>query len=395
MLNMPYAGHMREIPSNPIFDLLPLLHAPGFISLAAGVPAPESFPISDLERIQSRLMKSLGEELMQYGSTEGFPPMRESTAVFLGRAGLGASPQEIFLTTGGQQAIDLICKLMIEPGDRVLVESPTYSATLQILGSHLAAPVGVATDDDGVLIPDLEEKIIQHSPKFVYLIPTYQNPTGRTMTPERRRAAAEVCAKYKVLLVEDDPYRDLSYFGAAPLPIKSYDLSGGVAYITSFSKILCPGLRVGAVFAQKDLIEHMCVAKQASDMQSSNLTQAVVDTFLRDGLIDGHVEKICGLYRERLDVMLEACETFLPDCVEYTRPRGGLFVFCTLPGGIDTEELLKDSVARGVAFTPGAQFYPRDSARKNMLRLNFSSSPPESIRAGMEKLGALIEERSK
>ncbi len=392
MFSMPYASHMREVPSNPIFDLLPLLHTPGFVSLAAGVPAPESFPLSDIARIQSRLIAGRGAELMQYGSTEGYPPLRESVAVFLGRAGLYASPSEVFITTGGQQAIDLICKLLIEPGDRVLVETPTYSATLQILSSHLAVPVGVRMDEDGVDIGDLERKIIEARPKFVYLIPTYQNPTGRTMTPGRRSMAAEICERYGVLLVEDDPYRDLSYRGAAPVPIKTHDTGGNIAYITSFSKILCPGLRVGAVFAQPDLIEHLSVAKQASDMQSSNLTQAIVDAFLRDGLIDDHIEKICSLYRERLDAMLEACGSFLPKEVTHTCPAGGLFVFCRLPENIDTEALLGESVARGVAFTPGGQFYPKDSAHSNMLRLNFSSSSPESIRAGMKILGRLIAE---
>ena len=265
----PYAAHMAEVPSNPIFDLLPKLQVPGFISFAAGVPSPNSYPYADIERISQQVLHENAQELLQYGSTEGYPPLRESAVCLFERAGIHASPDEIFITTGGQQMIDLLCKLFIEPNDRVLVEMPTYSATLQIMNAYRAHPIGLLSDEEGVIVEDLEEKLKETHPKFVYIIPTFQNPSGRTLSLACRKKVAEITARYGVMLVEDDPYRDLRYLGEDLPPIKTFDEIGNVFYMTSTSKILCPGLRVGlSKVPSRDLFDHLIVAKQTADMHT-------------------------------------------------------------------------------------------------------------------------------
>ena len=401
----PYAGHMAALPSNPIFDLLPRLSEPGFISFAAGVPSPAAFPREDLHRLVAQLMEEDGfapdaPSLWQYGSTEGYPLLRESAQVLFSRAGIdmtaALSSNRIFITTGGQQAIDLFCRLMIEPGDPVLVETPTYSATLQILSVYQANPIGIPSDEDGILPDALEELIRKHRPKFIYLIPNFQNPSGRTLNLERRRRVAHLAAQYGVMVIEDDPYRELRYFGEHLPSIKSCAQqdccdSGHVIYMTSVSKILCPGLRVGACLLPDDLFDHMIVAKQTADMHSAILPQAIADKYLRAGLLDGHLAVVLPLYRERLSAMKQAAARYFPQEAVFTDPQGGLFLFCTLPPQVDTASLLPAAVDRKIAFIPGEQFYAGERVT-NTMRLNFSNETPEVIDRGMKALGTLLKE---
>jgi len=386
------SAHMAEIPSNPIFHLLPLLAEPGFISFAAGVPSPDSFPYEALAGIAGELLAGRPWELLQYGSTEGYAPARAALARHLGRYGLTASPDEIVVTNGGQQAIDLICKLFVKPGDAVLVESPTYSATLQILRTYDARPVPLETDDDGAVPEDLERKIKEHAPKFVYLNPSFQNPSGRTMTLERRKAAAEVTGRLGTMVLEDDPYRDLRYEGEHLPTIKSFDREGNVVFVTSTSKILCPGLRIGAVYAPEALVPHLTVAKQAADMHSATLPQAIIAAYLDKGLVGAHIDGLIRMYRSRLRAMLGALDAFFPKSVRRTAPQGGLFVWCECRPGFDATALLDEAVARKVAYIPGDQFFAAPGVR-HCMRLNFSNEPEESIAKGIEVLGGLLAER--
>ena len=388
-----YAKHMEKIPSNPIFNLLPKIKEPGFISFAAGIPSADGFPYQAIAEITNTLLTTNAADLLQYGTTEGYAPLRKAMSNYIARSGLTPTPGEILITTGGQQVIDIICKLFIEPGDVVLVEAPTYSATLQILKSYRAKPISLAADDDGILPEDLEAKIKQYHPKFVYLIPTFQNPSGKTLSEKRREAVAEITGRLQTMLLEDDPYRDLRYKGE-PIPtLKSFDRTGNILYMTSTSKILCPGFRVGALYAPQALMPNITVAKQAADMHSATLPQAIVCAYLESGLLDAHLVKLRDMYRLRLTAIQDAVQQFFPKSFVFTNPDGGLFIWCACPKEYNTLELLPIAVDRKVAFIPGDQFFAEDGIL-NTMRLNFSNESVESIYKGIEILGKLLHEHT-
>jgi len=385
------APHMTKIPSNPIFHLLPKLNEPGFISFAAGAPDTDTFPSEDITKIANDLLTNDPGVILQYGSTEGYPPARRAMADMISGYGLSPDPDEIIVTTGGQQSIDILCKILIEPGDVALVESPTYSAALQILKSHRALPIPIESDEYGVIPEDLEDKIKVLTPKFVYLIPTFKNPSGTTISEERRAAAAEITGRHGVLLIEDDPYRDLRYEGPHIPAIKSFDRTGNVIFLTSTSKILCPGLRVGAAYVPKSLTSVMSVAKQAADMHSATLPQAIVSEFISRKLLDPHIDRICAANKKKLDIMLGAISGCFPKNVQTTSPQGGLFIWCACPGGADTGALLERAIEQKVAFIPGEQFFA-DGTGHNTLRLNFSNAKTSDIAKGIEVLGRVLSE---
>ena len=389
--NFRLAPHMAKIPSNPIFHLLPKLNEPGFISFAAGAPAAETFPSKEIGDILAGILAERPDEILQYGSTEGYPPARRAMAKLISRYGLSPKPEDIVITTGGQQAIDILTKLFVEPGDVVLVGAPTYSATLQILKSHRAVAISLESDENGFLPDDLEDKIKLFNPKFVYLIPTFKNPSGATISVDRRMAAAEITGRRGVPLIEDDPYRDLRYKGEHLPAIKSFDKSDNVIFLTSTSKILCPGLRVGAAYIPKALAPSLTVAKQAADMHSATIPQAIVSEYIERGLLDPHIESVCKNYGNKLEVMLKSAAEFFPDSIKTTRPQGGLFLWCACPDGTDAEELLKRSIEKKVAFIPGGQFFT-DGGGQNTFRLNFSNSGVDDIIKGMEILGGILHE---
>jgi len=383
------APHMAKIPSNPIFHLLPKLNEPGFISFAPGAPGAETFPYADIAKISRELLEKDPGRILQYGSTEGYPPARAAMAKLISRYGLSPEPDETIVTTGGQQAIDILCKLFIEPGDVALVESPTYSAALQILASHRALTIQLKSDENGYIPEDLEEKIRLFKPKLIYMIPTFKNPSGTTIGAERRKAAAEISGRHGVLLIEDDPYRDLRYEGEHLPTIKSFDRAGNVVFMTSVSKILCPGLRVGAAYAPKSLIPAMTVAKQAADMHSPTLTQAIVGEYVERGLLDAHIARVCAAYRLKRDALLEAISAYFPESIAATRPGGGLFVWCTCPEGVNTADILERAMEHKVAFIPGESFFAGGEG-KNTFRMNFSTAAYGDIEKGAEILGRVL-----
>jgi len=389
--NPRLAPHMTKIPSNPIFHLLPILNEPGFISFAPGAPDADTFPVNDIKNITDEILEDKTDVILQYGSTEGYPPARRAMAKMISRYGLSPSPEEIIVTTGGQQSIDLLCRLLIEPGDVALVESPTYSATLQILKSHRALTIPLESDGDGYLPEDLEEKIKIFNPKLVYLIPTFKNPSGTTINMERRIAAAEITGRHGILLIEDDPYRDLRYSGDHLPAIKSFDHTGNVVFLTSTSKILCPGTRVAAAYIPDTLSQAMVVAKQIADMHSATLPQAIVSEFINRGLLDPHIKRLCGMYGKKLEAMRAAISAFFPDCIKITEPEGGLFIWCVCPEGADTNKLLEAAIKKRVAFIPGEQFFA-DGSGKNTFRMNFSNAKLGDIAKGIEILGQVLYE---
>ena len=384
-----FAERMDGLTGSAIREILAMAGKPGMISFAGGLPAKETFPTEDVAEITARLMAEQGGAVLQYGATVGWPALLESIAQRLNGKGIAAEPSDIITLTGSCQGIELMAKIFLNPGDVVLVENPTFLGALQTFRTYKGVPVGVEMDENGVILEDLEEKIRTCHPKLIYLIPTFQNPTGRTMPEERRAKVAELARKYDVIVIEDDPYGELRYAGAAPKALKCFDTDGHVVLLNSFSKIISPGLRVGYAMTTKEILAKMNIAKQGMDTHTSNLSQAVVDAYLRSGKLPGHIEECCGNYAGRMEDMLCAMAKYLPEGTSWTHPEGGLFIWATLPQGTDARAAFAKAVERDVAFVPGEHFFA-DLSGKNTLRLNFSASTPEEIDHGMRVLGEVF-----
>lgn len=386
-----FARHMNDITGSAIRDIFALLGKPGMISFAGGNPSNQALEPDALAPIASEVIETLGAPILQYGATEGFAPLRESVREFLREDGVICESGEILPTEGSTQGMDLLLKALIDPGDAVLVEDPTFLGALQAMRTYKAKIIPVKSDDKGVIPEALEEAMRANHPKLAYVIPTFQNPTGLTLSIERRRRVAELAAQYGVIVAEDDPYRDLRYSGCALPTIKSFDSEGWVVYLASFSKLISPGLRVGAMVVSIPQLMRKCViGKQSSDLHCPLITQAIVDAYLRKGLLRPHIERILGGYRAQLNAMLDGFDAF-PEGGAHTTPEGGLFVWATLPEGMDAVKLLPKAVDKGVAYVPGAHFYA-EGGHENSLRLNFSNSPVDKILEGMDKLAKVFRE---
>lgn len=387
---MEFAKRLDNVTGSAIRAIFALLGQPGMISFAGGNPSPESFPSEDVAKIAEKLIREKGSVVLQYGGTPGIAQLKETVLGMAKKRGIEASPNEVIITSGSTQGIGLAAKTLINPGDVILAESPTFIGALQTFLTYEADIKGVKMDDEGMDIDDLEEQIKTHKPKFVYTIPTFQNPTGRTMSLERRKRMIEVCEKYDVLILEDDPYCDLRYSGEGVPTIKSLDKTGHVIYLLSFSKIISPGLRVGAAIADERIIAKYNVSKQGEDLHTSNLSQEIVNAYVISGKLEGHIEEICAQYKEKRDAMLAKLEEF-PNSITYTRPDGGLFIWAELPEGIDAMPIFEKAVDNSVAFVPGTHFYA-DGSGKNTMRLNFSMASLEQIDKGMNTLKQVIKE---
>ncbi len=388
---LQYAHRFDQISGSAIREIFKLIAQPGMISFAGGNPARSALPDETCAKIAEEVLARDGKAILQYGATEGYAPLLESLRAYAENA-LGCKLDGILPVTGSTQAMDLLCKALIDPGDVILVENPTFLGNMQCMRLYQAELVPVESDDGGIIIDRLEEAIIRHRPKILYTIPTFQNPTGKTLAADRRKPIAELAAKYGVVIAEDDPYRDLRYTGEALPSIKSYDREGWVVFLGSFSKIISPGLRVGYMAGDRRILRKCTVGKQSTDVHTSNLTQAIVDQFLRRDLLPEHIRSICASYKEQMDAMLEELVTF-PEGTRYTRPEGGLFIWVELPEGIDTKLLLEKCVERRVAYVPGTHFFS-DGGHENTLRLNFSNSTVEQIHKGMTILREVIAEVS-
>ncbi len=392
-----FAKRMDGVSGSVIREIFKMMGDPEMISFGGGNPAKESFPIDVVERIAHEVLEHNGAGILQYGATEGFSPLRESFLKYIaGPKGVEAAIENVLTLSGSMQGLDLVTKVFVDPGDAVLVESPTFLGALQAFNTYQAKCVPVSMDDEGVDINELEEKIRKYRPKLFYVIPTFQNPTGKTLGVERRKAIAALAEKYDFIVIEDDPYCDLRYRGEPMPPIKIFDRAGQVILLNSFSKILSPGLRVGAAVAAPEIIRKMTVAKQSSDTHTSNLTQAIADAFLRNQLLPGHLAHILPIYTERLNAMLEGLDRFFPTSCRFTRPEGGLFVWGEVDGIRDMPAILKTATQElKVAFVPG-QFFFVDPATmgQNTMRLNFSSATPEKILIGLERLGGLLSQNA-
>lgn len=390
-----FAKRMDGVSGSVIREILKLMGDPEIISFGGGNPSKESFPIQLVETITNEVLEQNGANILQYGTTEGYAPLRESYLEHIAwPKGIEAEVQNVLTLTGSSQGIDLLTKVYIDPGDVVLVESPTFLGALQTFNTYQAKCVPVEMDDEGTIPENLEEQIKKHHPKLFYCIPTFQNPTGKTLGVERRKQIAALAEKYDIIVIEDDPYGDLRFRGTAVPPIKTFDKSGHVVMLNSFSKILSPGLRVGIAVATPEILRKMTVAKQGVDTHTSNLSQAIADGFLRKGMLPTHLKEICPDYLKRLDAMLGGLAAFFPEGFKYTKPEGGLFVWGELPKAIDMPALLARATKEiKVAFIPGQYFYVDPAVMgQNTMRFNFSSATPERITIGLEKLGKLVKE---
>ncbi len=386
-----FAERFDGVTGSAIREIFKYLAKPGMISFAGGNPSLAALPDGICAELAQEVLKADGKRILQYGATEGYPPFVESLTEYLAENhGFDLELNGVLPTTGSTSCMDLLLKAFINPGDAVLVESPTFLGNMQTLNLYQAKLVPVESDEGGVMLDKLEEAIKEHHPKLFYVIPSFQNPSGRTLAVDRRKPIADLAAKYGFLVLEDDPYRDLRYTGEHLPTIKSYDTTGHVAYMGSFSKIISPGLRVGYVVAQKDILRKCTIGKQGTDLHTPNLNQAIVDQFLRRNLLKPHIESILPAYKEKLELMLHELDSF-PKGTKYIVPEGGLFIWVEMPEGFNATELFQKAVDANVAYVPGTHFYPY-GGHHNTLRLNFSNSTPDQIREGMAKLRTLIEE---
>jgi 2-aminoadipate transaminase len=396
-----YALRTRRVGSSAIRELLKITQNSEIISFAGGLPAPDVFPVQRFQEACRIVLEQKATSALQYGATEGYDPLREMIASNIARYGIRAKVENVLITSGSQQALDLIGKLLINSGDRILVEAPTYLGALQAFNVYGAEYVSVATDGDG-LQTGLLESALRAGPKFMYILPNFQNPGGTTLSEARRHQLVFLADKYGVPILEDDPYGQLRYEGEHLPTLLALDREnlkrdngyslGNVIYLSTFSKTLAPGLRLGWIVAPADVIAKLVQLKQGADLHTSTFAQVVAYEVARDGFLDRHVKLIRQVYRERRDVMLQALQEFFPPEVTWTHPQGGLFLWANLPEGMDCRKLFQVALKENVAFVPGDCFYAdnRDGEGLRHMRLNFSNATPEQIREGIRRLSVAV-----
>ncbi len=393
-----YAQRTKNMGSSAIREVLKLTQIPGLISFAGGLPAPEVFPVEAFRQACDVVLSEVGAAAMQYSTTEGFLPLREMIARHSSRYGIDVEVENIQITSGSQQALDLLGKIFINPGDRILVEAPTYLGALQAWNAYGPEYVTVPSDEFGMQT-DALEAALRTGPKFIYVLPNFQNPMGVTLPLERRLALVELADQYGVPIVEDDPYGQLRYEGSHIPPVLVLDIQyqqkmknpkpGNVIYLSTFSKTLAPGIRLAWIVAPKNVIRKIVQSKQGADLHTSTFNQMVAYEVAKSGFLDQHIRIIRATYGERRDVMLAAMEKYFPPGVKWTRPEGGMFLWVELPEGLNAVEIFNEAVENNVAYVPGAYFYPNGGG-ENTMRLNFSNAAPEMIQEGIKRLGAVF-----
>lgn len=364
---------------------------PKIISFAGGLPAPELFPVEGMKEATDKVYAEHGQQALQYGAAKGVTELRE---LILKRVkekeNIDAKLENVMVTTGSEQAIDLVGKAFVNPGDTVLVEEPTYLCALDVFRSYGANFVSVPMDDDGMKMDALEEALKAHpETTLVYTVPNFQNPTGRTMPAERRKKFAELAAKYDVPVLEDNPYGDIRFAGEHVPSVKSFDHAGKVFYMSTFSKILAPGFRLGWLVADPKVIEKLTVLKQSADLHTDNLVQYVVTEFFKENDVDAHVKEISDLYGKRKQLMIDGIKKYFPKDVKYTDPEGGMFLWVEVPGVTDTVELFKQCLEHNVAFVPGDPFFA-GKPQPGTFRLNYSNMQEDQIEVGLKRLGEAL-----
>ncbi|MDO4178022.1 MAG: PLP-dependent aminotransferase family protein [Phascolarctobacterium sp.] len=392
-MSLRFAERMLGEKSNVVKEALKLTAQPDIISFAGGLPAPESFPINEIELASAKLFVEKGTSAVQYNCMEGLPALRNKIAERMTSChNINCTADEIMITSGSQQGIDMSGRIFLNPGDYVVCESPTYTAAVTTYKNYQANFLAIDTDDEGMIIEDLAAKLATcPNAKLIYVIPNYQNPSGKTWSVERRKALLQYAEQYNIPIVEDNPYGELRYEGEELPSIKSMDTKGLVLYMGSFSKVLCPGFRVGYIISSPEIMDMLCQVKQSTDLQSSTFTQMVIFQYLTDNDIDKHILELRAIYKHKRDLMLGTMEKCFPKEAKFTYPHGGMFTWVELPKEIDTQELFPKAIAKKVAYIPGATFFPNGGVN-NCLRMSYSSSSDEQIIKGITALGELFTE---
>ena len=396
-MNYKISDKFVNMKPSAIREIFKSLGKPGCISFAAGNPSPESFPVEDIKRIAADILTQEPITALQYGITEGYPKLRELVSQRLKRLyNIGPEDDDTIIVTGGQQGIELTCKVMCNEGDVVICENPSFIGALNAFRSLGAELKGVPLKDDGI---DLEalEAALKSSPraKLLYLIPSFQNPAGITSTLENRKAVYELARKYDIVIIEDNPYGDLRFEGENVPSYKSFDVDGRVVYCGSFSKILSSGMRVGTLTANKELVSKIVVAKQVEDVHTNVFFQMVCARYMQECDLEAHIEKIRALYRHKSSLMLKALDEYMPADVKFTRPQGGIFLWCSLPEGYELSEFVKRCSEKNVFVVPGTAFLPDESEPTRSFRLNYSMPSDEEIERGIKLLAQVVEEMRK
>jgi 2-aminoadipate transaminase len=386
----------KGMKRSAIREILKHLQKPGMISFAGGLPAPETFPVEDIKEIVLEVLEKHGAEALQYGTTEGDAGLRRALVERHNRQGLNIGIDNLIITTGSQQALDLIARIFIDPGDYVLCGLPSYLGGLNAFTAYGVKLKGITLDSEGMKPDELEETIIHlkelgRKIKFIYVIPDFQNPAGITLPESRRVKIIEIAEKYDLLIVEDSPYREVRFRGKPQRMMYELDKTGRVITLCTFSKILSPGFRVGWVIGHPEILDKIAMAKQTSDLCTSSFVQKIIALYLEKGLLENNLKKTIALYSERRDFMIKCFRDQMPENVTWTEPEGGLFLFVTLPRHIDADDIFRKAIERNVAFVSGSSFFCNDSGR-NTMRINFSFSNPAEIEEGVKRLSAVIRE---
>ena len=398
-INRLYSDRAGKMRKSEIRELLKVTQDPEIISFAGGLPNPKSFPIEDLESVVHTVLKDHAKTALQYGTTQGLPQLREAIAERARKDGVSATEENIIITSGSQQALDTVGKIFLNPGDTALVGLPTYLGGINAFRSYEANLAGISLDKDGMQMDLLDEKIKgllkqNAQPKFIYVVPTFQNPAGVVMPESRRKKLIDIANEYDLIIVEDDPYSKLRFDAPPVKPIKAFDDEGRVIYMSTFSKILSPGFRLAWTIANEELTRKMIICKQALDLCTNTFTQFIANEFMRSGSLDLHIMKICEMYKPKRDVMINAMKKYFPDGYQCNKPNGGMFAWATLPEGIDTEIMFLDALKEKVAYVHGKAFCVDGTGGRSM-RLNFSYSTNEQLEEGMKRLGGVIDKKLK
>jgi len=391
-----YSKNALNMKRSEIRELLKMTRRPDIISFAGGLPDPETFPVKDLEDISCHLLRDKGAIALQYGPTEGEATLREEIARWTSREKATVKPENILITVGSQQGLDIVSRVFLDPNDIVVLELPTYIGGLQAFSSYRAKMIGVPQDNRGMRMDLLEKALVKlakrnQKPKFIYVVPDFQNPSGITMSFERRKKLLAMAYQYEVPVIEDSPYRDLRFVGN-PIPaIYSLDTQNQVIALGTFSKLLCPGLRIAWIMAPTEWMDRMVVAKQGMDLCSPTYTQLIVAEYLRRGLLPKQIEKIRRLYGRKLDVMLEALKKHMPKGLKWSEPKGGLFLWIELPEKMSATDLFPKAIEKKVAYVVGSAFHCNGKGQ-NTMRINFSYPSEQQIVEGIQRLAKMLKE---
>ena len=393
MTKFNYSKRVPADGTDAVGTILKAAADPQIISFAGGLPAPELFPVKEMKEAVDRVFAKHGQEAMQYGAAKGVTALRKLIQKHVkDKEDVDAELENVLVTTGSEQVLDLVGKAFVDPGDTVLVEQPTYLCALDVFKTYGANFAGVEMDEQGMKMDALEEALKSHpNTKLIYTVPNFQNPTGRTMALERRKQLAELAAKYDVYVLEDNPYGEIRFAGQHVPAVKSFDQTGHVFYMSTFSKTLAPGFRLGWLVADEDVVNKLTVLKQSADLHTDNLAQYAVVEFLQNNDLDAHVKEISDLYGKRRQLMVDGIKKYFPAGVKYTDPEGGMFLWVEVPGVDDTVALFKECLKHNVAFVPGDPFFA-GAAQPGTFRLNYSNAQEDKITAGMKQLGAALQD---